>query len=83
MMFSMVWDFCPDVMHIIKNFFEKLVLGTFTGSRRPKWASSKCKEPTIVPENASVADKRDYRVRKGKYDRQVRDYEASIVAFNE
>ena len=83
MLFSVVWDFCPDVMHIIKNFFEKLVLGTFTGSRRPKWSSSKCPEPTKVPEGATAAEKRNYIARKKKYDGHVADYKKSIVAFSE
>ena len=43
--FDIVWDICPDMMHIIKNFFEKLTFQLFSGSRVPTWAASKNKEP--------------------------------------
>jgi hypothetical protein len=43
--FDIVWDICPDMMHIIKNFFEKLTFKLFTGMRTPEWDKSKNKMP--------------------------------------
>jgi hypothetical protein len=44
-LFDIVWDICPDMMHIIKNFFEKLTFQLFSGDRVPNWSASKNKEP--------------------------------------
>ena len=44
-LFDIVWDICPDMMHIIKNFFEKLTFKLFSGSRVPKWSHAKNKPP--------------------------------------
>jgi hypothetical protein len=43
-MFNMIWDFCPDMMHIIKTFFERLVLGVFSGKRRPTFGLDEVKK---------------------------------------
>ena len=37
--FDMIWDFCPDMMHIIKTFFERLVLGVYSGERKPNYSN--------------------------------------------
>ena len=44
-LFDIVWDICPDMMHIIKNFFEKLSFKLFAGARVPVWDASKNKAP--------------------------------------
>jgi hypothetical protein len=44
-MFNMIWDFCPDMMHIIKTFFERLALGVFRGKRTP--SAFGMREPTM------------------------------------
>jgi hypothetical protein len=44
-LFDIVWDICPDMMHIIKNFFEKLTFKLFAGQRTPEWDKSKNKKP--------------------------------------
>jgi hypothetical protein len=40
-LFDIIWDICPDMMHIIKNFFEKLTIAVFSGKRVPPWSESK------------------------------------------
>jgi hypothetical protein len=45
--FDIIWDVCPDMMHIVKNFFEKLTIKVFNGSRAPLWDNSKNKKPRI------------------------------------
>jgi hypothetical protein len=61
----MIWDFCPDMMHIIKTFFERLVLGVFSGSRKPNYTYVKPTKPTrdatvdaqeVPGKNAQVQD---------------------------
>jgi hypothetical protein len=37
-LFNIIWDVCPDMMHIIKNFFEKVVLKLMGGQRIPQWS---------------------------------------------
>ena len=43
--FDIVWDVCPDMMHIVKNFFEKLTFKMFGGARVPTWVASKNRAP--------------------------------------
>jgi hypothetical protein len=38
-------------MHIIKNFFEKLTMGVFSGARLPKWSDAKHPEPVKEDDN--------------------------------
>ena len=44
-LFDIIWDVCPDMMHIIKNFFEKLSFKLFAGACVPVWSASKNKMP--------------------------------------
>jgi hypothetical protein len=44
-LFDIVWDICPDMMHIVKNFFEKITFQLFAGKRAPEWDKSKNKRP--------------------------------------
>ena len=64
-MFNMIWDFCPDMMHIIKTFFERLVLGVFSGKRRPTFGLDEVKK---LSKNADERTKRNYKKAKLKYD---------------
>jgi hypothetical protein len=87
--FDMIWDFCPDMMHIIKTFFERLLIGVFSGSRKPVF---KRKEP-VVPGTPATAKKRgtpataeetkEYQGKKRKYDERKVEFEEAILAFDE
>jgi hypothetical protein len=76
----MIWDFCPDMMHIIKTFFERLVLGVFSGERKPKFTS---KPPTKPSPGAPRDVRQEYERKQSKYRERVREYEEAIAAFNE
>ena len=54
-LFDIVWDICPDMMHIIKNFFEKLSFKLFAGARVPVWDASKNKAPAKGAKNYAEA----------------------------
>jgi hypothetical protein len=89
MMFDMIWDFCPDMMHIIKTFFERLTLGVFGGTRSPTF---KMKEPSKPMEDedgeaparraAKAAAREKYKQKKKHFDTQkalhASDVEASV-----
>ena len=79
--FDMIWDFCPDMMHIIKTFFERLVIGVFSGSRRPTKFTAK--EPTKPDEGAPAEDRKKYKAKKSKYTADLAEYEEAITAFDE
>jgi len=44
-LFDIVWDICPDMMHIVENWLEKLTCKFFSGARVPEWDKSKNKGP--------------------------------------
>jgi hypothetical protein len=75
----MIWDFCPDMMHIIKTFFERLVLGVFSGARKP--THFKQTEPVDPGRFASSDERKEYRGKKRKYVEQEVEYEKSLEAF--
>jgi hypothetical protein len=75
----MIWDFCPDMMHIIKTFFDRLVLGVFSGARKPTKFNQK--EPVDPGWRASQEDKKEYRGKKRKYDDRKVEYEKALEAF--
>jgi hypothetical protein len=70
-LFDIVWDICPDMMHIIKNFFEKLTFKLFSGSRVPSWATSKNKEPDDT-------DAPDYAAKMARYNEAKARWELSV-----
>jgi hypothetical protein len=76
----MIWDFCPDMMHIVKTFFERLVLGVFSGSRKPEYTHE---EPTKPPRDASDEDRALYQNEKRKYNARVKEYNAELQRFAE
>ena len=45
------------MMHIIKNFFEKLTFKLFGGERVPRWSTAKCPKP--VPSDPDYDSKLD------------------------
>jgi hypothetical protein len=44
-LFNMIWDVCPDMMHIVKNWMEKMMAKTLGGKRVPAWDSHKNQPP--------------------------------------
>jgi hypothetical protein len=44
-MFDIIWDICPDMMHIIKNLFERFFGSLLEGLRVPKPPKSTFKPP--------------------------------------
>jgi hypothetical protein len=77
----MIWDFCPDMMHIIKTFFERLVLGVFSGSRRP--APFKNKRPTKPSRNAPRHVHAEYKEKKRQHKALKTAHAAELQAFDE
>jgi hypothetical protein len=76
----MIWDFCPDMMHVVKTFFERLVIGVFSGARRPTFGGL---EPTKPPTDANPAAKKKYKDLKTKYDADKEIYARDTLAFDE
>jgi hypothetical protein len=76
----MIWDFCPDMMHIIKTFFERLLIGVFSGARRPVF---KRKEPVVPGTPVTAEETKEYQGRKRKYDERKAEYGEAIQAFDE
>lgn len=79
-LFDLIWDICPDMMHIIKNFFEKLTFKVFNGSRTPRWAAGKNKEP--AKGDADFKSKmRAYKDAKATHEREVAKH--AMLTFSE
>jgi len=34
-MFNVIWDVCPDLMHVVKNLFDRMIIPLFSGERFP------------------------------------------------
>jgi hypothetical protein len=34
--FNIIWDLCPDMMHINKNLWDRCIISMFMGKRNPK-----------------------------------------------
>jgi hypothetical protein len=79
--FDMIWDFCPDLMHVIKTFFERLLIGVFSGSRKP--TNFKRKVPAKPNSRATTTEREEYKVKKRKYDSTKREFEDAVQAFDE
>jgi hypothetical protein len=78
--FDMIWDFCPDMMHIIKTFFERLVIGVFSGQRRPTFSLTEPKKPL---RHASDQERREYQAAKQLYKDRVEEYAEECRASDE
>jgi hypothetical protein len=78
--FDMIWDFTPDMMHIIKTFFERLVLGVFSGVRKPKYTNTK---PVKPKRKAPPKDHKDYKAKMKKYKARVTEYANELLKFDE
>jgi hypothetical protein len=76
----MIWDFCPDVMHIIKTFFDRLVLGVFSGERRPTFNRTEPKKPEG---RLSPAERAKWKKNINKYNARAKEYADAIKAFDE
>ena len=76
MMFNVIWDFTPDMMHIIGTFFERLVLGVFKGTREP--TDTIVKPAKLTNPSSSAKQKQhkldmvEYKRSKAEYDRESR-----------
>lgn len=77
--FDMIWDFCPDMMHIVKTFFERLVLGVFSGTRRPNYTDN---EPTKPKRQATHEERKDYQEKLRNYKTRQVEYDKELSAFD-
>ena len=78
--FDMIWDFCPDMMHIVKVFFERLVLGVFSGKRKP--TKFKPKKPE-KPSRRSKGNQAEYKQATAKYKADREEYDECRATFDE
>jgi hypothetical protein len=76
----MIWDFCPDMMHIIKTFFDRLMIGVFSGKRKP--ANFKRTEPEHPGGRASRSEMKKYREELKKYEERESEYNKALAAFD-
>lgn len=78
--FDMIWDFGPDMMHLIKTFFERLVIGVYSGSREPSFNR---KEPVEPDDEASKEELKIYKTKKRKYEARKSEYQEMVKASQE
>jgi hypothetical protein len=78
--FDMIWDFCPDMMHIIKTFWERLVLGVFSGKRKPIFNK---KAPVKPKRHATDEERKIYSDKAQKYNAAVREWRKDCQAFDD
>ena len=38
--FNLIWDLCPDMMHINKNLWDRCIVGLFMGKRNPTFPTN-------------------------------------------
>lgn len=76
-LFNLIWDVCPDMMHIVKNFFEKFTFKVFNGSRVPTWVASKNKEPA---KDAPDFDRkmRAHKSARKRWERAVKQHKSVV-----
>ena len=85
----MIWDFCPDMMHIIKTIFERLLIGVFSGSRKPVFKRQEPKVPGTPATAkqpgtpATAEEKKEYNGKKRKYEGRKREFDEACLAFDE
>jgi hypothetical protein len=83
-MFDMIWDFCPDMMHIIKTFWERLVLGVFSGERKPNFSAKEPAKPKGTPTDdvrkAYQAKRRKYHEAQQEWARDCKDFESCLFS---
>jgi hypothetical protein len=78
--FDMIWDFCPDMMHIIKTFWERLVLGVYSGKRRPE--AFKKKAPVRPHNEAPIEERTQFKVAARIYNAILAEWKADQAAFD-
>jgi hypothetical protein len=76
----MIWDFCPDMMHVVKTFFDRLVLGVFSGKRKPTYKFTKPKKPA---RDADAAERKKYKDARRKYKACKKEYKDERKRFDE
>jgi hypothetical protein len=72
MKFNMIWDFCPDMMHIISTFFERLVIGVFSGARRKPFTYPQPVDPGRG-KNVSQERHAEYKVKHKLYTKKKKE----------
>jgi hypothetical protein len=78
--FDMIWDFPPDMMHINKTFWERLVVGVYSGARTPTFNKT---EPAKPPSNADTTTKQKYAEKLNKFRVRQESYQRETIAFRE
>jgi hypothetical protein len=73
--FNMIWDFTPDMMHIIKTFFERLLFGVFSGNRRAKFTLEK----PVQVSDPTKAQKVAFSKRNRKYNKDAREFKKDML----
>ena len=80
MLFNIIWDFCPDMMHTIKTFFDRLVIGVYSGSRQPSFCMA---APKPLAQDATARVKRTHAEKTKTYDVQKRMFALTVRTFQE
>jgi len=65
------------MMHIIKTFFDRLLVGVFSGSRKPGTFNKKKPVVPDPPPTNSREDKKAHKKEQKKYTSKKRKYDAS------
>lgn len=78
--FDMIWDFCPDMMHLIKTFFTRLVIGVYSGKRTATFTLIEPKKPSS---GAPDAERKTYKEARQTYNARKAEYDAEVTAAQE
>ena len=68
------------MMHLIKTFFERLVIGVYSGSREPSFNR---KEPVEPDDGAPVEERKAYNTKKRKYEARKSEHQEEVKASQE
>tara|TARA_B110000902_G_scaffold53995_1_gene62728 strand:- start:748 stop:1197 length:450 start_codon:yes stop_codon:yes gene_type:complete len=79
-LFNLIWDVCPDMMHIIKNFFHKLTFKVFSGGRVPKWSAKSFGQHAPAQPEKTVDGR---RVQKKEYMEQMVEWKVKMKKYDE
>jgi hypothetical protein len=70
-LFDLVWDICPDIMHIIKNLFERFFGTLLAGARVPK-DNKNFRKPSDTTSETFHADLANYNAELDEHKRATR-----------
>jgi hypothetical protein len=79
-LFNLIWDVCPDMMHIIKNFFDKLTFKVFSGARVPKWSTKTFGLESPAQPKKKVSGR---KVNKEEYEEQMLEWKVKKKEYDE